>query len=380
MTVHRPRSVEDLDNIYGMRFLVRTGFNVPMMDGGVQSTFRINRAIPTILYLVERGGRVILLTHMGRDPQNSTKPLLEILNKFVPTTYVNEVVGERAQGAALNMKEGTVLLLENLRSHEGEIGNDRKFAETLATYGSFYVNEAFSVSHREHASIVTLPKLLPNFAGISLLEEQRELRKAIHPKHPSLFILGGAKFETKEPLVEKSVETHTNVFIGGALANDFMKAKGCQVGTSLLSGVDLSNSPLLQKDNLILPHDVVATEAGKVQQVSCQEVKPSEKIVDVGMGSIGSLAPYIKKAKTVIWNGPLGSYDKGFGESTKKCAELIAKSKAFSVVGGGDTVAAIESLDLADSFGFLSAGGGAMLKFLEHGTLPGIEALTDSVI
>ena len=378
MSTKIPRSIKALDDIYGMRFLVRTGFNVPIIDGEVQSAYRIKSAIPTILHLVERGARVIILTHVGRDPKNSTRPLLDVLNKFAPTTYVDAVLGEKAHGAVMHMKEGTVLLLENLRACDGEVNNDEELAKTLASYGNFYVNEAFSVSHREHASIVTLPKLLPNFAGLSLLAEQEKLTRALSPEEPSLFILGGAKFETKEPLIEKYADKYTNVFVGGALANDFFKAKGYEVGTSLLSTIDLNDSAVSEKDNILLPVDVIASSDKENRQADCNKVESTEKIVDAGNKTIEMLAPYIAQAKTILWNGPLGSYDEGFDEATKACAKLIAQSNAFSVVGGGDTIAAIESLELEDNFGFLSTGGGAMLKFLENGSLPGIDALTDS--
>lgn len=376
MSQHIPRSIEALDNIYGMRFLVRTGFDVPIVEGRVESTYRIIAALPTITHLIERGARVIVLTHVGRDPKNSTKPLLEVLNKFVPTTYVNEVVGEKAQATTMHMKEGTVVLLENLRSHEGETTNDESFAKTLASYGNFYVNEAFSVSHREHASIVTLPKLLPNFAGMTLLREQKELARMLSPEQPSLFILGGAKFETKEPLIEKYAEKYTNMFLGGALVNDFFKAKGYEVGASLLSSVDLRESPILKKENILLPIDVIAATQESKRETSPQTVQNIEKIVDIGTKSIEMLLPYAKNAKTILWNGPLGNYEEGFDEGTKACAKLLADSGAYTVVGGGDTLSVIESLRLESSFSHLSVGGGAMLQFLEHGTLPGIEALT----
>lgn len=371
-----PRSVEMLDSIYGMRFLVRAGLDVPVENGRVTNDFRIQRALPTIMYLVEKGARVILLTHMGRDPKNSTKPLVDILKKYVPVCYVDEVVGEKAEGAVVHMKEGTVVLLENLRSCPGEEANDEAFAEALAAYGNFYVNEAFSVSHRKHASIVTLPKLLPNFAGLDFLNEITELRKARTPAQPSLFILGGAKFETKAPLIEAFTESYTTTFIGGALANDFLKGRGCEVGASLVSSVDLMGNPLVQKENILTPIDVVVEGDGTPRTVARDAVQKNEKILDVGLDSLTNLRPHIDAAKSILWNGPLGNYEAGFGAATKKCAEYIAQSNAHSVVGGGDTVAAIESLGLMDSFGFISTGGGAMLEFLEHGTLPGIEALT----
>lgn len=365
-----------LDNIYGMRFLVRTGFDVPVVDGKVVNDFRIQRALPTIMHLIEKGARVIILTHMGRDPENSTRPLVAVLEKYVPIHYVDQVVGEKAEGAVTHMKEGTVLLLENLRACAGEEENDQEFARTLASYGNFYVNEAFSVAHRSHASIVSLPALLPNFAGLDLLHEITELRKALTPTHPSLFILGGAKFETKAPLIGEYTNRYTNTFIGGALANDFLKGRGCEVGDSLVSSVDLRGNPVVEKENIILPIDVVAGKENDTHTVARDGVGKDEKILDVGLGSIEALRPHIASAKTILWNGPLGNYEAGFDAATKKCAEYIAESNAFAVVGGGDTVAAIESLGLMDSFGFISTGGGAMLEFLEKGTLPGIEALT----
>jgi phosphoglycerate kinase len=373
-----PRSVEMLDTFYGVRFLVRVAFDVPIENGVVQNDFRIKSALSTIAHIVEKGGRAILLTHIGRDSKNSTKPLLAELQKYFPTTYVDAVLGEKALGAVTHMKEGTVLLLENLRSCAGEEANDLVFAQELASYGNFYVNEAFAVSHRAHASIVTLPTLLPNFAGISFLQEHEELTKSLNPEHPSLFILGGAKFETKAPLVEKFISKYSHVYIGGAIANDFLKGKGYEVGASLLSKTDLSASAILNAENLILPIDVVTEVDTERCIVSADAVSPRAKILDVGPESIDALAPYIAEAKTILWNGPLGNFEAGFGDATKKCATLIGQSDAFSVVGGGDTIAAIEELGISESFGFLSTAGGAMLEFLEKGTLPGIDVLSRS--
>lgn len=371
-----PRSVTALDNIYGMRVIVRASLDVPIRDGVVQNEFRVKSAIPTIEHLIGKGARVIILTHVGRDPKNSTLPLLASLQKYVPTTYVDALLGEKVEGAITHMKEGTALLLENVRSHAGEEANDEEFARTLSAYGNFYVNDAFAVSHRAHASIVGLAKMLPNFAGISFLQEYSELSKMLSPEHPSLFILGGAKFETKAPLIEKYAERYTHTLIGGALANDFLKGKGYEVGESLLSPVDLTGSPLLAQENILLPIDVVAVKGVTARVVPADSVYRDEKILDVGPKTIEHLAPFIAHAKTILWNGPLGNYEGGYDEATKACAELVAQSDAFSVVGGGDTVAAIEALNLSDSFGFLSTAGGAMLEFLEKGTLPGIEVLT----
>ncbi len=371
-----PRPITELTDLYGMRVIVRTSLDVPIHDGVVQNEFRVVRAIPTISYLIERGARVIIITHVGRNPVNSTKPLASTLQKHIPVTYVPGVIGEEVYGRIAHMKEGSAILLENLRSLKGEEVNDDALAQTLASYADFYVNDAFAVSHRAHASIVGIPKYIPSFAGITFMEELTELRKALTPEHPSFFILGGAKYETKEPLIKAYAETYTHSFIGGALANDFLKAKGYEVGKSLVSPVDLSANPILQKDNILIPMDVVSVDGELQRTVSVDEVSPHEKILDVGPKTIEMIAPYIENAKTILWNGPLGNYEEGYGDATKACAELIAQSKAFSIVGGGDTVAAIESIGLGASFGFLSTAGGAMLEFLEKQTLPGIDALS----
>jgi phosphoglycerate kinase len=376
MTHKLPRSVDMLDDIYGMRFVVRVAFDVPIVDGKVTNDFRIQRALPTIMYLLGKGARVILLTHVGRDPENTTEPLMSALETHIPVRYVDALVGEKVEGSIIHMKEGTAVLLENLRSHEGEEANDAAFARTLSTYGNFYVNEAFAVAHRRHASVVTLPTLMPNFAGFDFLHEVSELGKALTPTHPSLFILGGAKFETKAPLIEKFANSYSHTFIGGALANDFLKGKGYEVGASLTSSVSLKGNPLITKENITTPSEVVVDGEAGVHTVASTAVGHTEKIFDVGLSTLESLRPQIDAAQTILWNGPLGNYEAGFDAGTKACAAYIAQSNAVSIVGGGDTVAAIEALGLMDSFSFVSTGGGAMLEFLEKGTLPALEALT----
>lgn len=369
------KTLKEMPELTGKVVIVRASLDVPIKDGVVQNHFRVTRAVPTIEHLLDGGAKVIILTHVGRDPKNSTLPLVEALKKYIPVTHVDAVIGEEVMEAIKNMPEKSVLLLGNLRAHKEEEENDEVFAKTLASYADFYVNDAFAVSHRAHASIVGIPKFIPSFGGFTFMEEYTELTKALTPVAPSLFILGGAKYETKVRLVEDYTNSYTHTFIGGALANDFLKGKGYEVGTSLVSPVDLSNSPLLQKENLLLPPDVLAVK-GDVSRVSPSDgVTPEENILDIGEKSIEMLAPYIKDAQTILWNGPLGYYEGGYDKATKACAQLVAESNAFSIVGGGDTVAAIESLGISDSFGFLSTAGGAMLEFLEKKTLPGIDAL-----
>lgn len=370
------QSLMHMPDVAGKRIIVRAALDVPMRDGTVQSDFRIVRAMPTITHLMLAGARVILLTHLGRNPKTTLEVLAQKLNEYVKVIYIPALVGDEVAQAIAGMQDGDVILLENLRSHEGEERNDPEFAHMLASYGDYYVNDAFSVSHRAHASIVGIPQHLPSFAGVAFVDEYTELTKAFSPEHPSLFIIGGAKFETKEPLIAEYARDYTHVFVGGALANDFLKAKGFPVGESLLSPVDLCGNELLKRENIIIPIDVVVGGDEGKRELLREHVGAYDTILDVGPRSIDALAPLIKDAKTIVWNGPLGNYEGGFDDATKRCAEMIAESDAHSVVGGGDTVTAIESLGITESFGFVSTAGGAMLDFLEHRTLPGIEALS----
>jgi phosphoglycerate kinase len=238
------------------------------------------------------------------------------------------------------------------------------------------VNEAFSVSHRKDASIVLLSKLLPAYAGIQLEEEVKNLSKAIkNPKHPFLFILGGAKFSTKMPLIKKYLKLADYVFIGGALLNDFLKAEGYEVGKSLVDDENFGIEKILKNKKLILPIDVVVRDGKILKNVKISEVKKDEVILDVGSESIKMLEPLIKKSKLILWNGPLGKYEAGGGGATKKVLKLVASSKAESIIGGGDTVALISEMKMENKFSFVSTGGGATLDFLANGTLPGIKAL-----
>jgi phosphoglycerate kinase len=276
------------------------------------------------------------------------------------------------------LQDGEVLLIENVRQHDGETSNDMEFARALAELADVFVNDDFAASHRAHASLHAICSLLPSYAGINFMREYTELSKVMDPESPSLFILGGAKFETKMPLVEKYLSIYDYIFIGGALANDFFKAKGYGVGTSLVSDVSLQDSPLLSNPKILLPVDVTAVRNEVPRVTEPIAVQEDESILDVGPKTIEMLASYIKQAKTILWNGPMGNYESGFQKETLACAQLIAEAEAYTVVGGGDTVAAIESLQCEDKYSFLSTAGGAMLTFLEDGTLPALDALCAS--
>ena len=373
--MHTVKKIAAEMDLKGTYVIVRSSLNVPIEDGEVVNQFRIARALPTLLHLVGAGARVILMAHVGREQSETLRPVYDILQESLPITWSDDLVGETVREKRDQLKDGQVLMLENLRRDPRETENDDEFAAQLASLGDLYVCDAFAVAHREHASIVGIPKHLPAFAGINFLMEYEELRRTIKPEHPSIFILGGAKFDTKLPLVKKFLNTYDHIFIGGALANDFFKAKGFEVGRSLTSAIDLTDSDLLTNEKIILPVDVVVDGAHGRRTISPEAVEVGETIHDVGPQTINMLALYTKGAKTILWNGPLGNYELKYDAATRALAEQIAHADGYSVVGGGDTVASIETLGLSGDFGFLSTGGGAMLSFLEHGSLPAIEAL-----
>lgn len=367
--------IRTASSLSGKRVLLRADFNVPIEGMKVASDARIRDVFPTLRFLMKNGARVILMSHIGRNKEESLRPVYEYLRQELPIHFIEETVGPNVEQAVNALPSGSALLLENLRREEGEAQNDAAFAHSLALLGDLYVNEAFPVSHRSHASIVGVPALLPHYAGIQFLKEVEGLSGALKPTRPSLFLLGGAKFETKEPLIEKFLGIYDEVFVGGALANDFLKAKGYEVGRSLLSD-EMPLQGLLLRQNLLLPIDVeVETEAGEKETRSLNEVLPTDSIFDIGPETVHFLRQKIEAASFILWNGPLGVYERGFQEHTEELARLIASSSAHSVIGGGDTVAATEGLTLEGSFSFVSTAGGAMLDFLLEGTLPGIKAL-----
>jgi phosphoglycerate kinase len=337
-------SILEAGNLEGKKVLVRVDWNVPIENGLVADDFRIKKSLPTIEYLQKAGAKIILISHFDLDTA-SLRPVYEYAKVFLPLTFETE---------------SDLMLLENLRMDKGEKENSRDFAVKLASGVDMFVNEAFSESHREYASIVGLPKLLPSYAGLQFNEEVKQLSNAFYPKHPFLFILGGAKFETKFPLLDKFLNIADNIFVGGALANNFFKEQGQNVGSSLVSEGDFYLKEKLQSGKIILPTDTTLD---------------GTRIVDAGPKTIESLKSKVESAKFILWNGPLGEFEKGFKTYTLELAKLIANSNAETIVGGGDTLSAIKELGLLDKFSFVSTGGGAMLQFLATGTLPGIEAL-----
>lgn len=356
--------------------LVRSELNVPIMDGKVTDTYRLEKAVPTLQTLSEKGAKVIVIAHLGRDPDDSLKPVFVELQKLLPTMrFVSDLVGKQAQDAVQTLENGDILLLENVRSDAGEKENNPDFAKTLASYADYYVDDAFGATHRSHASVVGVPAHIPGYAGLLVSQEVEGLSKALEPASPSLFILAGAKFETKEALLKIAVERYDQIFVGGALANDFLKAKGYEVGGSLVSSDTGHIESLLEQENVLLPKDVRVKNTKGVFEKHIDQVTAEDTIVDIGPETVTELGRYITSAKDVIWNGPLGIFEDGHIKSTEEVAQLVADSDGHSIVGGGDTVAAIRKLGLENQFTFISTGGGAMLDFLVDGKLPGLDAL-----
>lgn len=371
--------LQKIPSIKNKSILIRVDFNVPLKNGKVADTRRIEAAYGTIDTVLKKGATPILLAHLG-DGAESLRPIATVLSKHYNIVFIdNDLADKRTHDIVGQVPKGTVILFENIRGYEGEEKNDKLFAKMLASYGDAYVNDAFSVSHRKHASIVGVPKLLPSYAGLQLQAELKALSGVVeNPKHPFLFILGGAKFSTKIPLLKRFAETADNVVIGGAILNNFYKTAGFPVGKSVVEeGYDKAIKPLLGNPKLLLPIDVIVARGTKKVTLTPDEVEESDIIADIGPQSIALIAKKIEKAKLVVWNGPTGWYEKGFTKATVSLAKAIVASKATAVIGGGDTGAALEKIltDITSKRIFVSTGGGATLDYLANGTLPGIEVL-----
>jgi phosphoglycerate kinase len=349
------RSIKQIKNLKGKRVLVRVDFNVPIKNGKVLDDFRIKKALPTIRFLQQKGAKVILISHLGKEGTESMKPVADCLRKYI---------------------KNDITLLDNIRKFPGEVKNNLSFAKKLSALGDIYVNDAFSVSHRAHASIVGLPKFLPSYIGFQFEEEIKNLMKVFKkPKHPFLYIAGGAKFSTKMPLIQKYLKLANYVFIGGALANDFLKAKGWEVGKSLIDEASYDLKKIIGNKKLILPSDVIVKSKGKLINKKVNEIKKDEIILDIGNKSAKNLTQLIKKSKSILWNGPLGKYEDGGGKATRKTMNFLLKQKNKEIIlGGGDLVSFVPKSGLKPNL-FVSTGGGATLEYLAKGTLPGIKAL-----
>ena len=384
------KTIADID-VNNKKILVRVDFNVPIMDGKVGDDTRIRAALPTLRYLLERNASLVLCSHLGRpkgvvDPKFSLRPVAKHLEDLLdrPVAFVEDCIGPYAESATRNMKPGDVVVLENTRFHPGEKKNDPEMARQLASLAELYVNDAFGSAHRAHASTEGVAHFLPGVAGLLMEKEINYLGEAISdPRHPFVAILGGAKVSDKIGVIRNLFDIADHVLIGGGMANTFFKATGYPLGESLVDDEVLDIARDLVKEGgtlLRLPVDVVIADRfdndAEQEIMSMGPVPDGWRILDIGPETVSAFSKVLNDAGTIVWNGPMGVFEfPNFAKGTYGVAEAVADSEAVSIIGGGDSVAAVNQSGLSDKITHISTGGGAFLEMLEGKELPGIAAL-----
>lgn len=387
-------SIQDLD-VHGKRVLMRVDFNVPMADGQVADDTRIVAALDSIRYVLDNGGSVILMSHLGRpkgkvDVELMLDPVAARLEELLDCSVMklNDCTGPGVEPAVEALRPGGVLLLENLRFHPAEEEGDEEFARKLAGLGDVYVDDAFGTCHRAHASVAVVPKLMEKAAAGFLLQKEIEYlgRAVADPEKPYVAVLGGAKVSDKILVIENLIEKVDAVIIGGGMAYTFLKAQGKPIGNSMLEAdrVDVANDLLAKARaagvDILLPVDHVVAEKFEPDAASkiVDDIPDGWLALDIGPATIELFSDKLKDAKTVVWNGPMGVFEMpAFAKGTEAIARVLAAADAITIIGGGDTAAAVNQFGLADKMSHISTGGGASLEFLEGKELPGIAALSD---
>jgi len=385
-------SIKKLKNLKDKVVFLRVDFNVALDNGKIKDDYRIVAGLETINYLLEKGARLIVATHLGEpkgkpEEKYSVKPVALRLKKLLglPVKFLPEIVGSKVVKAVNELKSGEVLMLENLRFNPGELSNDLKFAKELVSLADIYVNDAYSVCHRDQASVSAVKKYLTSYTGLLLEKEVVAVSKILKPKKPLVVIMGGSKIGTKAPLISKLYASANQILLGGALANNFFKYQKLEIGKSLFDADSLAYVKNFFKgkkiaSKIILPLDVVIkTKLGKVMVRKPKEVKKDEMILDIGPDTIALYAKYIKTAQTLVWNGPMGKFEEAsFKQGTLSIARLVASragGRAYGLVGGGETVAALNLTKMAEHVDWISTAGGAMLTHLGGGKMPGLNKI-----
>lgn len=383
------KNINSLNSLQGKKIFLRLDFNVPMKAGKIKDDYKIKAGLETINFLMLKKSSLIIATHLGKpkgknDKKLSTAPLARRLAKLSgkPVKFIPDLVGDKAKKAVLKIKPGEIIFLENLRFNQGELDNDNNFAKELASLADIYVNDAFAVSHRAQASVSAIKKYLPAYAGLLLAKEVQAIHRALKPKKPLVTIMGGAKIATKAPLIKSLYPASKYILLGGGLANNFLKFYGLEIGRSLY---DKDSLPIIKKllknklknKKIILPIDVVVQEkSGRIKSKKVADVKKSETIFDIGPETVNLYAGMIKKAQTLIWNGPMGKFEEiSFKYGTMAIARLMASrssGKAYGIAGGGETVEALKMSGMMEHVDWISTAGGAMLAYLSKEKMPGL--------
>lgn len=378
---------EGIGQIKGKTILLRTDFNVPLRSGKIEDEKKIIDSLPTIRFLLRYNCKLVIGTHLGRPggkrlKKYSTKPVAKRLNEILggkKIKFIDEISGPKAEKEAEKLKPGKILFLENLRFKKEERSNSKKFASELSRLADIYINDSFSVDHRKHASLNAIRGFLPSFHGLLVEKEIKNLDKIKRPKKPLIVVLGGAKINTKINLIDELLPKAKHILIGGALANNFFKARGFEVGKSLIDEESLNFAKRLKSKKIVLPIDLIVStkiKGGQTKLKGIREVKKKDIILDIGPETIKLYAGLIKKGKSIIWNGPMGFFEEEhFKHGTTVLAQVIATrsdEKAFTVVGGGETIEALKITKMEDYINWVSTGGGAMLTYLGGEKMPGL--------
>ncbi|KGX86224.1 phosphoglycerate kinase [Pontibacillus litoralis] len=395
MNVNEKKSIKDVE-VKGKKVFCRVDFNVPMQDGEVTDDTRIRAAIPTIQYLIDQGAKVILASHLGRPKGEAVEelrldPVAKRLSNLLERTITktDEAYGSEVDEAVSNMKEGDVLLLENVRFYPGEEKNDEQLAKQFANIADLYVNDAFGAAHRAHASTEGIAHHLPAVAGFLMEKELRVLGNALQdPDRPFTAIIGGAKVKDKIGVIDNLIDKVDNLIIGGGLAYTFVKAQGHEIGNSLLEEdkIDVAKQYMQKAQdkgvNFVMPIDAIVADDfsndANIQTVDIDSIPADWEALDIGPKTVEKYSQIIKDSKLIIWNGPMGVFElESFANGTKGVAQALSETDGYSVIGGGDSAAAVEKFDFASQMSHISTGGGASLEFMEGKNLPGVAALND---
>ncbi|PLX21921.1 phosphoglycerate kinase [Candidatus Parcubacteria bacterium] len=382
------KTIKNIKDLKGKKVFLRADFNVPIKNNIVRDDFKIVSSLPTIRHLRRYGAKIILASHLGKpggeyNSEYSLKPVATRISRLLGArvNFIPGEIGLEAETAVGKMKPGDIILLDNLRFNKGEEKNSKTFARRMAKLADIYVNNAFAVSHRAHASVSAMTNYLPVYSGLLLEKELINLNKILKPKHPLILVMGGSKIGTKIKLVKKLHKNANKILVGGALANNFLLARGYKTGESLIDRDSIKFAKSFKSKKIIIPIDVVVKNklTGKINSRKLSEIESVDAILDIGPETIRLFSSFIKRAATVIWNGPMGMYESPrFKAGTMSIGQVIASKstgKAFGLVGGGETVEALKKTKMQDHVDWVSTGGGAMLSYLGGEKMPGLKKI-----